>query len=72
VKPPVVDGELVDGLRWCASCGRYHGGSFLCASYSPEIATAVLTYEPPLPSGAPGCGVGELLAPFTRGAGGHR
>lgn len=61
------------GNRWCATCGREHGRSFICASYSEDIVALIKAEEElrdlvPLPYGVPGDGISDLLAPFTRRA----
>lgn len=61
---PPADGEVVDGLRWCASCARFHGALFLCPSYSSEIRAQVDADRGHSFSPA-GSGVGQILAPFA-------
>lgn len=59
-----------NATRFCASCNREHGRSYLCSSYSPDTVTLIKLEEntpassssPWLAFGAPGNGVNQLLA----------
>lgn len=66
--------------RWCPSCNREHGRSFICSSYSADTVarikleeSAAVSFASPSPLslpllafGAPGNGTNDLLAPFSQ------
>lgn len=62
------NGELMAGnRRWCSTCDRPHGKSFICDSYSRDLKEEIMKEDSTtsLPYGVSGNGISQIIKERT-------